>query len=452
MKAETSWLGRRRSALLLSCAVGTIAAMALRAEPAAAQAFQGAHVVTSGAATRTITGPTSETIQVESPSAIINWTPTAPVGSGTIDFLPSGNTATFQNGPNNNDFMVLNRIIPKDLGQKIAFNGHVISQLKNSGGTIVRGGTIVFYSPAGIIVGSKSVFDVGSLLLTTIDPIVAPGGSFFNAGTYDLRGEVDAKSSILIQQGAQINAPVDGSYVAIASPVVQQLGNIRVNGSIGYVAAESLTLNINEGLFDIEVARGSSSAADTLVHQGTTGGPASTAAADVQKIYMVAVPRNAAINLLLQGNVGYDAASAAVENGEIILSAGYNVAGTADAASQLNSTGATINISQARITSDLTGIATTSASAISNSGQLVSSTQDVTLVAPDSRIATSGGAVTIGGSAIVTTGHGNDFFHFASSGGTAQVLANGGGIDIAGDLSVVASNVGTGSGDVTGGL
>ena len=96
---SANWLGRNRSALLLSCAIGTLATLTLQAERAAAQAFQGTPTVAGGAATRIITGPTTETIQVESPSAILNWVPNAPAGSGTINFLPAGNAATFRNRP-----------------------------------------------------------------------------------------------------------------------------------------------------------------------------------------------------------------------------------------------------------------------------------------------------------------------------------------------------------------
>ncbi|HEX8262652.1 MAG TPA: hypothetical protein VF547_07245, partial [Allosphingosinicella sp.] len=310
---------RCRAALLLGAA-----AIALgTAERASAQAFQGNPTVAAGFATRT-TAPGTETITVQTPSAIINWDPTDVAGVGTIDFLPAGNVATFQNGPNNPDFVVLNRILPLNPARAIALNGTVISQLQNSGNT-VRGGTIAFYSPGGILIGGKAVIDVGSLLLTTIEPEIVGSGEFFVGNRYNLV-KSDPNSFITVEAGASIKALEEKSYVALASPRILQQGDVRVNGAAAYVAAEAAALTIDNGLFDIEVAVGSSSALNTLVHEGATGGPASGGAGDNHRIYMVAVPKNSAITALLSGSAGFDAAAdAAVVNGEIVLSAGRNV-------------------------------------------------------------------------------------------------------------------------------
>jgi hypothetical protein len=101
-----------------------------------------------------------------------------------------------------------------------------------------------------------------------------------------------------------------------------------VNGSVGYVAAEAADLRINNGLFDITVATGSGDA-HGIIHTGNTGGPASTGSGDNHRIYMVAVPKNQAITALLSGSAGFDpAVSATVENGQIVLSSGFNVKAT----------------------------------------------------------------------------------------------------------------------------
>ena len=127
-------------------------------------------------------------------------------------------------------------------------------------------------------------------------------------------------SSITVAQGAGINALTEGSYVGIVAPRVEMAGNVRVNGSAGYIAAEAVDLTINDGLFNIVVQTGSEDA-NGIVHGGNTGGPASTGAGDNHKIYMVAVPKNQALTMILEGSVGFEAAtSATVENGEIILS------------------------------------------------------------------------------------------------------------------------------------
>ncbi|MET1113044.1 MAG: hypothetical protein ABWX67_16120, partial [Allosphingosinicella sp.] len=308
-----------RSALLLGAAAIAFGA----AERASAQAFQGNPTVVSGSATRAV-APNAETITIGSSSAIINWDPTDMVGLGTIDFLPTGTVATFQNAAGLSNFVVLNRIIPLNPARPIALNGTVISQLQTLGNT-VRGGTVAFYSPGGILVGSKAAIDVGSLLLTTIDPEIVGSGEFFFNNRYNLI-KSDPASFITVEAGASIKALQEGSYVAMASPRILQQGNVQVNGAAVYVAAEVVSLKINNGLFDIEVATGSSGAANTLVHEGNTGGPSSTAAGDNHRIYMVAVPKNSAITALLSGTAGFDAASAAdIVNGELILSAGRNV-------------------------------------------------------------------------------------------------------------------------------
>jgi filamentous hemagglutinin family protein len=348
---------RRRRAVLL---IGTAAA-ALVTGRAGAQAFQGNFVNTAGAAVRQINTATTETIVVTTPSAILTWTPSdSAIGGPPIDFLPAGNFATFTNGPGLKDFIVLNRILPKDLTRSIQLNGTILSQLQSAGNT-ARGGTVAFFSPAGILVGSKAVIDVGSLLLTTIDPKTDVNGNFFVGNSYALTGAVSSKSLIQIAAGAQISALNEGSYVAIAAPIVEQHGSIQVNGSIALVAAEAVTLTINNGLFDIQVSTGSSSGTNTLVHDGTTGGPASTGAAgDNHRIYLVAVPKNQAITALLQGNVGFAAASsAAIQNGEIILSAGRSVT-SADAFKAAPTTpDASFRIQGGAFTSDVLGSAIT---------------------------------------------------------------------------------------------
>ena len=91
-----------RRKLLISCATLAIVAGGLTSQKARAStapgggAFQGT-ITSSTNATRTITGSNSETITITNPTATIDWSPydnqtgtTAP-----IEFLPSGDTATF---------------------------------------------------------------------------------------------------------------------------------------------------------------------------------------------------------------------------------------------------------------------------------------------------------------------------------------------------------------------
>lgn len=314
---------RSRTALRAALLGGALCVACGRAD---AQAFDAAPSVQPGNGTVTFdrATPGVETITIASPSAIIDWKPISP--TDPFVFLPSGNVATFQNGRTNSDFVVLNRILTNVPSR---FDGTVISRLVRPSGAPVRGGTILFASPGGIILGPKAVFDVGSLVLTTLNVVDDGAGNFFDAtGTLTFNGGGDfPNAAIVTMTGSQIEALSGGSYVAMVAPRIEHGGSVRVNGSAAYIAGEALTLRVNQGLFDIVVETGSANATPIL-HTGSTGGPASSGTDDVHGIYMVAVPKNEAITAVLQGDVGFDpAVSAAVENGVIVLSAGFNVVG-----------------------------------------------------------------------------------------------------------------------------
>lgn len=466
-------LAKRRAALLLGGAL-------LWTGPALGQAFQGTPTVVAGTATRAVSA-NSETITISSPSAIINWAPGDVEALGTIDFLPFGNTATFQNGPNNPDFMVLNRILPTVASRPVALNGTVISQLQTAAGT-VRGGTVAFYSPGGILIGPGAVIDVGRLLLTTIDPITGQNGDFFINGKYDLNGAVDPASFVTVSAGAKISALQEGSYVAIASPRILQQGDVRVNGSAAYVAGEAMSLTINGGLFDIEVQTGTAGSTTPLIHEGNTGGPGSGGAGDNHRIYMVAVPKNQAITALLSGSAGFDAAQAAgVVNGEIILSAGRSIVGEAfvDAPklppSSFDVTGGTYTSSIRGTATDVFRVGGTAAGFTLTGNLSIQGDAKAELVAIDKSVVVSGNAeirsdqilsgvgpngidaaagqalvtatgdalVRVGGSLIVSASARGGVDAATSTagsgtGGAAQIKADGGLVDLLGNVIVLA--------------
>jgi len=312
----------KRHKLLVSCAALAIT-VALTPQRAWAQAFQGTPTVTGGSVSFNRSTPGSETVTVSTGSAIVNWAPTDTQGTGDINFLPAGNTATFQGVDGFADFTILNRIVPTDATRAIELNGTVLSKL--AGGA--TGGNVWFYSPGGILVGAQATFDVGGLLLTSID---LPNG--FSNGTRAFSAIFSktqpAAGPIKVLQGAQINAR--SSYVAMVAPRIEQGGNVQVNGSAAYVAADEATIVMSQGLFDIAVPvdKGTSDA-NGIVHTGTTGGPANTTASDNHTIYMVAVPKNQALAMLLNGSMGFApaATNATVQNGQIILSAGSGLNG-----------------------------------------------------------------------------------------------------------------------------
>jgi len=301
----------------------------------------GAGAFTPGTVTNNITGLTGQTI--------IDWTLVDQSGTGAISFLPDGNTLAFSG---NADYTVLNRIVPTDLTRGIRFDGNVTSRILSNAGA-QQGGNLWFYSPGGIVVGGNARFDVGSLLLTT-NAIDTTGGLFGSAGEIRFRGDASS-GAITIEPFLNDSPGTDqitankffggDTYVAMVAPRVVQAGNVLVDGSVAYVAAEQADLTINNGLFDISIGVGTSDA-NGIVHTGSTIGLASTPTsngsgqitdADARAIYMVAVPKNDAVTMLVGGTVGYLAASSAtIDNGKIILSAGGNVTASGSPAAPVN--------------------------------------------------------------------------------------------------------------------
>ncbi|WP_176594512.1 histidine kinase [Sphingobium sp. EM0848] len=312
--------------LLRGCA-SVIAFAAIWHAPSHAQTgFQGTgNVVTPGSAS---ISAGNNVITVNATEAVINWTPSDTSGTGAVNFLPAGNSVQFTAGPSPSfsNYTVLNRIQPVNgsgvaVSRIVALNGTVQSDIFGS-----TGGNIWFYAPGGIIAGPSSVFNVGSLVLTSND-INTNGGLYGSGGEIRFQGTAGSSSAVEVQAGAQINALAAGSYVALVAPRVVQAGTVNVNGSVAYVGAETADIRINNGLFDITITAGTSDA-NGVVHSGTTTGPGSTGSSDPQRVYMVAVPKNNALTMLLSGTIGYTPAVSAIsdDNG-VVLSAGYDIAG-----------------------------------------------------------------------------------------------------------------------------
>ncbi|PJG46187.1 histidine kinase [Sphingobium sp. LB126] len=318
-------MNRSPARLLRGCASVIAFAAAWSAPSHAQTGFQGTPSVITGSAS---INPGRDTITVNTAETVINWTPSDTSGTGVVDFLPAGNAAQFQTNVSVpfSDYTVLNRILPVDGGglpvsRIVALNGTVQSSLFGS-----TGGKIWFYAPGGIIAGPSSVFNVGSLVLTSND-IDTTGGLYGSNGEIRFRGAAGSTSAVEVQAGAQINALAAGSYVALVAPRVVQAGTVNVDGSVAYVGAEQADVRINSGLFDITITAGTGDA-NGVVHSGTTTGPGSSGIGDSQRIYMVAVPKNNALTMLLSGSMGYTpAVSATSDDNGVVLSAGFDVAG-----------------------------------------------------------------------------------------------------------------------------
>jgi len=274
-------------------------------------------------------GTALDEVELFAASAIINWTTSNPgTAGGQVTFLGAGQRLNFTSALN--DYTVLNRIFTPTIDAAVRIDGTVTSNTLSGSG---QGGNIWLYSPGGLIIGASSIFNVGSLVLTS---------SNLNSigSTMDFTGVAEANTAVVIESGAQISALAQNSYFAVVAPRVEQGGSVNVNGSVAYVGAEQAQLTINGGLFDISVGLGSADA-NGVVHTGTTTGPAASPVlggvgeiidADARGIYMVAVPKNTAISMLVGGTIGYQPAVAASlgDNGSIILSAGAGIAATGD--------------------------------------------------------------------------------------------------------------------------
>lgn len=454
---RTPSLHSQRQRLLVGCAFGAMLAWNALGEKVSAQAFQlndaNPTLVAGNVdfSRDVVSTPGTETITVNSPTAIINW------NRAEADFLPEGNVATFQNGAGLTDFAVLNRISSLD-GGAVAFNGTVRSQINGN-----PGGTLLFQSAGGIIVGATALFDVGNLVLTTLQvgTVDESGyGPYFNPA--DLRlccANSPYNQAIITEPGSQIRAANEGSFVVLAAPRVIHGGNTYVNGSSLYFGGEGVSYTINNGLFDIVIDAGSDGNLNPIVHTGTTTGPASTGPNDPHAIYMVASPFSSgdAITMLVGGQVGFE--GAAVDNGEIVISAGFDIeAGQIVDDIDRNGFGkyaeSSIRITGGTFTSNVTGRATQDAIAVSDDGAL-SFSGDLNLVAyNEARLSATDGNVNVAGAVGLTSLGALEFGYGSSAlaigplaldvtGSDVSITAeNGNSVVIAGDATLEASAVG----------
>jgi hypothetical protein len=326
---------------MLGGGTAALALALLQPSPVHAQtAFQGVPtVVTPGSAiVQQAVSPGEDVITVLAPQAIINWRIANPA-AGNINFLPLNRTGRFVGF---NNFVVLNRILPVTsipgvpdipLNRLIELNGTITSgyDLINQNQGFQRGGSVWFYNAGGILVGSSAVINVGSLVLTSND-INTTGGLFGPVGDIRFVGTPNS-GPVTVSNGATINASdflaPGGSYVALVAPRVVQAGTIDADGSIALIAAEQTNVQINNGLFDIDVVVGTDDP-NGIVHanSATTGGPVNgSGGASVSNAYFVAVPKNTAITMLLSGTVGYGGMSAIAQDGAIVIASGRGVTG-----------------------------------------------------------------------------------------------------------------------------
>lgn len=318
-----------RTRLMAGCASAALAlALTLTPQRAAAQAVNAGGTVTDGVAFIDNPAVGQTTVDVVTPTAVIDWTPAVDNMGNALIFLPAGNTVRFQSGQLQN-FAVLNRILPSANNNIAVINGNVISRIINpASGLQTPGGTVAFYSPTGLLIGSTAMFDVGSLLLTTLDTSPASFANFFNGGNLSLQAAAGSTARIQIAPGAQISALAENSFFAVVAADIEMLGTARINGSHAYVAGEFVNIQLSNGLFNITVPIGTAASGEVVTLNGDVGGPSSMGAGDNHILYAVARAQQDPISMLFSGNLGFDPAQTAdIVNGEIILAANYDVFG-----------------------------------------------------------------------------------------------------------------------------
>lgn len=399
------------------------AALAFLAGPThvRAQAVVGTPTIQFGIENVDRSVPGVDTVNVSAPEALLDWTSTSTSGT----FLPEGSILRFSR---DGDYTVLNRVTSSVASGPLSISGMVQSD---------TGGKVWFYSPGGWVVGATGVFNVGSLVLTSLPITVDPSTDtvsrlFGDKGEIRFGAASVPTSSVTISDKARINADLaTGSYVALVAPKVSQGGAVRVDGSAAYVAAEAATMTINNGLFDIVVDSGSDDATG-VSHTGTTGGPAGSLSDPNHRIYLVAVPKNQAMTAVVAGSLGYDAAvSASSESdGSIVLSAGRNVLGGSIDSDSTVGTNASLLIQGLSASNLVTGAATgeigidaTSAGVTLQAGAFLAAQGDIKVDATGGNDLTAGGTLDLRTTNPVT------------SGAIAVTVANGSTFTVDGDFT-----------------
>lgn len=438
-------------------------ALAWGAPAAAQRSFQAQGQVVFGSAT--IDPSNGTVVAVGTPQTVINWRPdvTYPAGQGNpAVFQPAGTTALFTTQPGSGltDFAVLNRILVADNSRPVLLNGTILSRLQ--GDASRAAGTVYFYAPGGIIVGSNAVIDVGSLGLTTSDPWNGSGNWIGADRTVSFAASLPGRA-ITIQPGASLSSSGSaGSYTAIVAPTILHQGSIRTSGGAALVAADSATITFSpDNLYSIQVGAGDPGASGGLtVDGGSIGRAASDAGAANRRIYLVAIPKNVAMTMLIQGgaDLGFaEAGAASVEGDAIVLSAGRDIARGSLAGNSNGLSGNAVIQNASFRDRTLIGI-NGSANLLAQSGDL-GFARDLTVAAGTLTLrAENGRRIDVGGT-LFADARQNGSPGIASFGGLIELIAgkagdagSGGTIAIGGDTSLLADGIGgSGGGNGVGG-
>ena len=132
--------------------------------------------------------------------------------AGTDPSCPPATPRPSSTAPTTPNFVVLNRIIADHAGP---LRRHRAQPARGSRGRHrAPGGTVIFSSPGGIIVGPTAVFDVGNLVLTSLNVVDDGAGNFGDrrpAIISSTRSAAFPNAAVVTEPGAQINALNQGS-------------------------------------------------------------------------------------------------------------------------------------------------------------------------------------------------------------------------------------------------
>jgi len=439
--------------LLSSCAVALALVALGQGGTAQAQvaAIQGTGTVVAGSAVIDSVGGTTAAprtnVQVNSSTAVINWTPTdATAGATPIDFLPVNGLAYF-NSPSDPNFTVLNRV-ETPTTRPIGLNGEVMGALDISG-TSTPAGNVWFYSPTGIVAGTGSHFVANGLILTANDIPFTPGATggidFGSNGEIQFTAASGSQASVTLLPGASIQNSGTDAYTLLVAPGIVQGGTIELDGSVGLVAAEQASIIVQNGLFNIDVQVGTT-VANAIVHTGSTGaGPAAATLTGPQHVVVLATPQNTAITMLLSGNLGATAANATAADRSVTLSGGYDyndLSGGGLAAAPDTTTPANIQIGASNFNANLVAQASGSITGSPSRGTAIDFLGDASLTAGTAVNLTADLDETITASQGLFLQAPSATLRLGTTNAEAGAGTNAARVDVAGDLTVSANSFG----------
>ena len=448
---------RRRSPSCSVIALATV--LAVGATPAAAQSFNGSGQFVSGTGSIATPDALTTNISITSPQAVINWTPddNATGTTANILFQDAGSTATFSSTAN---FAVLNNIDSASTARAIEMNGTVRARV---GG--LQRGSVYFYAPGGFVFGGGSSFNVGSLVVSALPIAWDANGFITNFGTSNTVTFGQALNpNAAIVSGGSINANVvtsgvpsssNSSYVALVAPRVAHSGSIIVNGSAALVGAEAATISFSsDGLFDIQVTTGTDDPNGVVV-SGDIGGPAANAVDNQHRVYLVAVPKNDALTMVISNgaDLGFTlAGNASVDQyGAVILSAGHDIEnGVIGGESAASNAPANFWFTGAHATNNLFGEATGYADLYSTdaqASQMVTVFDSDVTVHADEHVAMgasgAGSSLTVSGNLSLSTDAIAGFSGGSAQGGDTSLYAwDSASVTVTGDTLLTANGFG----------